>query len=163
MVHALQRGDPLESRSFGASGGCVGAQDPGVTVSRSDVESARPLILSIGARRVVVVGLAAAMGQACAAITKTEVVSPLAGFGTRSYSVGGANTVKITWQAGTRTRSLLVGTNDAQGLMSAIERARGAPPVQVRVAALEAESLEAESPDVSEAADEAQHATRTKR
>lgn len=53
----------------------------------------------------------------------------------RSYAGVGKEYVRIAWTAGSRTRTLLLGTNDAAGLVDAIERARGggAPVAHIRV------------------------------
>jgi hypothetical protein len=75
-----------------------------------------------------------------------------------ALSVSSGSIIPALVSAGFGARAVLVGTNDAQGLMSAIERARGAPPVQVRVAEPDAEAA---IEDPSEASGEAQGAMRT--
>lgn len=70
----------------------------------------------------------------------------------RSYAGVGKELVAVAWNDGSRVRNIVLGTNDAAGLLAAIERARGGAPVaQVRVedpdavAATEAVIAEAEA------------------
>lgn len=63
----------------------------------------------------------------------------------RSYAGVGKQFVRVEITANGRSRKVLFGTNDADALVLAIERARGnaPPPAQVRVAEVEGEPTEA--------------------
>jgi hypothetical protein len=82
-----------------------------------------------------------------AAITAAQKTDRRWIFGVPPFARGGKEVVRIDWREGDRARSVLVGTNDAAGFLSAIEQARGggAPAVQMRVGDPDADAATAQA------------------